>query len=53
MGEIWIEFFQVDFNIPPLRDVQLPRSEVAMRFEEAYESILTAYILWEDLGIVG
>jgi len=51
MGEIWIEFFQVDFNIPSMKDVSvagitaLPDAD----FDNAYESLLTAHMLWKDL----
>jgi len=50
MGEIWIEFFQVDFNIASLRDVQVANIK-GEDVGEAFDAILTAYETWEDLEI--
>ena len=52
MGEIWIEFFQVDFNIASLRDVQVANIKVGRDdLRKPYDAILTAYETWEDLEI--
>jgi len=53
MGEIWIEFFQVDFNISSLRDVKVSqvRGMQDDDFEDAYEKVLSAYYTWDDLPI--
>ena len=46
MGEIWIEFFQVDFNIASLRDVKVANIKSLQGqgddVGEAYDAILTA-----------
>ena len=55
MGEIWIEFFQVDFNIASLRDVKVANIKSLQgqddEFEDAYDAILNAYDRWLQLDI--
>ena len=55
MGEIWIEFFQVDFNIASLRDVKVANIKSLQgqddEFEDAYDAILNAYDRWLELDI--
>ena len=57
MGEIWIEFFQVDFNISSLKDVtvrNIPElsSQSGQVFEDAYETLLEAAETWNEMEIL-
>ena len=52
MNDIWLEFFQVDFNIPELRNVKLDEIRtVNDGFSEAYESLLRAKEKWQEMDI--
>ena len=53
MNEIWLEFFQVDFNIEALRDrpVNKIKGIQDTGFEEAYDALVEASITWDALNI--
>lgn len=52
MNDIWLEFFQVDFNIPELRNVRLDEIKtVEDGFDDAYESLMRAKEKWQELDI--
>lgn len=52
MNEIWLEFFQVDFNIPELRHVKLGEiKEVDVGFSQAYNALMRAKKKWEKINI--
>lgn len=52
MNDIWLEFFQVDFNIPELRNVPLNQlTEPNDGFRDAYEALLRAKEKWQEMDI--
>jgi hypothetical protein len=52
MNEIWLEFFQVDFNIPELRDVKLDEIKtVEAGFGDAYDALMRAKDKWQLMDI--
>ena len=53
MNEIWLEFFQVEFNIPELRDKPLAqiRATPPEDFNTAYEALLRAKEKWQLIDI--
>ena len=53
MSEIWIEFFQMDFNIAALKDVKVRNISglSGAAFENAYDQLLEAAQQWEELEI--
>ena len=54
MNEIWLEFFQVDFNIEALRDrrvSQIRSMDENSGFQEAYDALVEASLNWDALNI--
>lgn len=53
MNEIWLEFFQVDCNIPALRDLKIEDilTTNPEGFAEAYDALVRASITWRKLDI--
>ena len=54
MNEIWLEFFQVDFNIQALRDRPVNQIRGMGKddgFEEAYDALVQASLTWDALNI--
>lgn len=53
MNDVWLEFFQVEFNIPELRDEKLEeiRSVDNADFDIAYDALLKAKRDWELVDI--
>ena len=53
MNEVWLEFFQVEFNIPELRNEPLAeiRGVRDSDFDAAYEALLRAKEEWELIDI--
>ena len=54
MNEIWLEFFQVDFNIEALRDrrvSQIRSMDENSGFQEAYDALVEASLTWDALNI--
>ena len=53
MNDIWLEFFQVNFNIPQLRDIVIEDIVTAPDngFSEAYNALVRAATNWSSLDI--
>lgn len=52
INDIWLEFFQVECNIPALRDIELGkiRAMPEDQFDRAYESMMLAYEDWKFMA---
>ena len=53
INDIWLEFFQVDCNIPALRDLKIEDilTTNPAGFAEAYDALVRASIKWRTLDI--